>query len=123
MALFYRTSYYFKRPHRFVEELYLRTKWFFQRGWRGYSDSDCWSLDVYLSSWLPKALVRLRDSRHSGDSIDTLNLQGMIDGFEAINTMENSETINLGSPEWLELERKRDKGLALFAKHFQSLWD
>lgn len=59
----YRLSYYFKRPHRFVEEIYDKIKWFIQRGKRGYSDYDTWSFDVYIVGVLAGGLKHL--SKHA----------------------------------------------------------
>lgn len=39
-------------------------KWFIQRGIRGYSDRDLWSLDHYLSGVLAKSLIQLADTTH-----------------------------------------------------------
>ena len=47
------------QPHKYVMDLYYEVKWFIQRGRRGYSDRDTWSLDQYLASWMPEALERL----------------------------------------------------------------
>jgi hypothetical protein len=46
-----------------------RTYWYWakykiQRANRGWADCDIWSLDWYLSSWLPDALRRLKDTKH-----------------------------------------------------------
>jgi hypothetical protein len=38
--------------------------WFFQRGRRGWAACDVWSLDDYLSGWLPDALRRLKMTKH-----------------------------------------------------------
>lgn len=37
-----------------------------QRADRGFSSRDLWSLDYYLSHWLPEALRRLKTSGHPG---------------------------------------------------------
>jgi len=41
-----------------------RVKWFIQRGLRGWSDFDLYSLDHYLSEWLPCALRALKERKH-----------------------------------------------------------
>jgi len=39
-------------------------KWFIQRGVRGYSDRDVWSLDTYIFKILSGGLIRLADTTH-----------------------------------------------------------
>lgn len=43
---------------------YREIKWFIQRGRRGWADCDTWSLDSYLSGWLPAALRHLKEHKH-----------------------------------------------------------
>lgn len=45
-------------------QLYREAVWFLQRGKRGWSDKDIWSLDWYLAGWLPDALRRLKETKH-----------------------------------------------------------
>lgn len=42
-----------------------RIKWFFQRGFRGYSDFDIWSLDFYLSNIISKSVKKLKETCNS----------------------------------------------------------
>jgi hypothetical protein len=43
---------------------YREVKYFIQRGRRGWADCDTWSLDEYLSKWLPDALRYLKTHKH-----------------------------------------------------------
>ena len=45
-------------------EWYYNTKYFIQRGRRGWSNRDTWSLDYYLDSWMPEALEHLKKNKH-----------------------------------------------------------
>ena len=45
-------------------QAYREIKWFIQRGRRGWADCDTWSLDSYLSGWLPGALLHLKKYKH-----------------------------------------------------------
>lgn len=56
----YNYAYYLVHPHVYFGDLYLEAKWFIQRGSRGYSDRDTWSIDYYLCSWMPQALATLK---------------------------------------------------------------
>lgn len=47
-------------PHR----IYNETKFILQRAHRGWADSDAWSLDGYLDSWMPAALRHLKEHKH-----------------------------------------------------------
>jgi hypothetical protein len=44
-------------------QMYRDIRWFIQRGRRGWSDRDTWSLDHYLSSWMPEALRHLKETK------------------------------------------------------------
>lgn len=47
-------------------KMYDQVKWFIQRGRRGWSDRDVWSLDWYLceSTMMPDALRHLKKTKH-----------------------------------------------------------
>lgn len=53
-----------KQTIDFPSTAYAETKWFIQRGRRGWADCDTWSLDDYLDGWMPAALRYLRDHKH-----------------------------------------------------------
>jgi len=107
-------------------------KWFFQRGIRGYSDSDLWSLDDYLSKWLPKALKQFNERRLGhpyalNDKKWDKILKDIIKGFEAHHRYTNFEygDVSVNKLDKL-MEKDRDtfnKGLDLFREHYSNLWD
>jgi len=56
---------YFKHsPWGSPRRIYNETKFILQRARRGWADSDTWSLDVYLDSWMPAALRHLKEHKH-----------------------------------------------------------
>ena len=59
-------SLYYKcyRGYKKVADIPYEIKWFIQRGKRGYADCDLWSLDSYLSGFLPKALRKMAEINH-----------------------------------------------------------
>lgn len=125
-SLWYRPLYYVTRPHRLIEELYLKIKWFIQRGGRGYADCDVWDLDNYLAEWLPSALAQLRNNKMGHPMGMTpkswdVRLTRMIDGFL---TAKEIHEMNYRTPaEFQILKHRMDKCLKLFSYHFLSLWD
>jgi hypothetical protein len=56
--------YPFHTIKEWVTETPRDIKYFFQRGWRGYADTDVWSVDWYLSSFMPAAIAKLRADTH-----------------------------------------------------------
>ena len=101
---------------------YQAAKYFWQRGTRGYADCDIWSLDMYLSEWLPSALERIKGSGHPGN-LTTKKWNNILDkmalGFRASYRISNMDcTVE----EELELRKQEEAGLKLFVKHFGSLW-
>jgi len=117
-----------RRPWKILEQLYLHTKWFIQRGWRGYSDSDVWDIDCYISHWMPSALRRLRHSGNSypadlsgRDEWDKI-LDEMILGFEATRKVQELEFGSTEEERSLVLAQA-NRGLELFRRHYFDLWD
>lgn len=113
-------------PWVIVEESYRHTKWFMQRGWRGYADCDVWGLDSYLASWLPEALEELRTNK-IGHPIGmtrkgwNTRLERMKDGF--LTVREYYDMNYTTAEEARILERRMNRGLNMFARHFLNLWD
>ncbi len=123
-------------PLEVIRDLWRQTKFFLQRGWWGYADEDCWSLDYYLCRWLPSAL---RYYKHGmgfpgfGEA-NTYKKWGaivekMARGFEAKNKQEDLEMqfAKLGKKEYYKrydvLQKEFEEGMKLFVKWFDHLWD
>lgn len=118
-----------------------KIKWFIQRGKRGYADCDIWSIDWYLSSWLPKALRKLKEisggcPQELWDSTKKDNecwkwnaiLEEITQGFEAYRSICDLEFMRDNYDEKAkkkerELHKKFEKGLELFKKYYFHLWD
>ena len=90
---------------------------FLQRGWRGYADQDVWSLDGYLSRWLPDALRQLQGSGHpngiTGREWDEI-LGEMEKGFTAAREVIDLDFSDPADIENLAEDAKR--GLKMFGK-------
>lgn len=58
-------AYYtcYRAFHR-VKDFPRELRWFWQRGWRGYADSDIWSIDYFLLTILPPMLRKLAKDKH-----------------------------------------------------------
>lgn len=136
----YNYRYVLTHPWVFFKQCWLHTKWFCQRGWRGYADRDTWSIDWYLSSWMPEALGRLSKHGYPGDMCshdfsdsgcpheqDHMNewatiMRKITDGFRAAR-IQNIYAYRLGQARYDRLEKVREEGMDLFVKHYHSLWD
>ncbi len=120
----YNYAVYMYQPHKYVIELIDEVRYFIQRGKRGYSDRDVWSIDYYLAHWMPEALKQLERTKH-GTPIGmtpkgwSTRLRIIREGFEAVK--ELGDTPN--HERYQELKRKMDKGLKLFGEYFLNLWD
>lgn len=98
---------------------------FWQRGRRGYADTDLWSFDSYLAGVLVKALAQLRDTTHGYPSgLDTPEewaaiLTQMVDGFAA-----HRDIMNTGDTEAMRTATERfQRGMELFSEYYLALWD
>lgn len=115
-----------------IVETYEQIKAFIQRGSRGYSDRDVWSLCSYLNEWLPKALKDLQ-SQKTGYPIGMKcrcewdkTLQKIIDGMESNRKwmeLDFDFKGNAGKKIEMNLRKKSKEGLELFVKYFNNLWD
>lgn len=103
-------------------------KWFIQRGKRGYADSDVWSLDWYLSEWLPKAIRQLK-KRTNGYPLAFLKnpkgwkdiLESIAKGFEADFRIKDG--VLYEGKLYDKLVQLRKEGFGLFVKYYDNLWD
>lgn len=97
-----------------------------ERGLYGWTKSDAWSLDAYLSEWMPDALEHL-----AADSIGihtpgrNKTIQAIADGFRAARIMNQHIQIcsNRHKKALGLIKKKQAEGFSLFQKHFHNLWD
>lgn len=113
-----------------VTDIPNKIKYFFQRGIRGYADEDTWSIDWYISSWLPQAIKELRDRKIGYPGIKGMTskkwstiLTEIADGFEADRKYNNLEFDFMNKKQCEKLIQKKDRGMKLFVKWYNSLWD
>lgn len=122
----YNYAAYAYQPHKYICDLFLEAKWFTQRGMRGYSDRDTWSIDYYLCSWMPQALTTLK-KRKIGHPIGLTKrswdakLDRMINAFRIANKIQDCQYRT--PKETREAVKQFRKDLSLFVTHFFSLWD
>ena len=116
-------KYFPVRLWSWIEDLWLNTIAFFQRGKRGFADKDVWGFDYYLAEVIAGGLKLLREN-HGGHPLGLTDekwnsiLDEIIEGFEARNNCESYEEFLS-----IEADKKLNKSLELFAKYFQDLWD
>lgn len=110
-----------------ISRIPTEIKWFIQRGKRGYSDCDVWAIDSYLNDWIPDAIHQLRKNTISyPDKTITLKkwkqiLKQIELGFRASKKIECAEFKS--DAEFKKLERYKRRGLKLFIKWYDALWD
>lgn len=122
----YNLLYWFRYPYRLPNEVFRQSRTFIQRGRRGYADSDTWSLDSYLLSWLPEAVAELIDGMmgHPGEMTfeEWQNLlveiqNGLFDGRAYYNyEWETQERAD-------ELHANFLKAWNLMGKYFGGMWN
>ncbi len=141
----YRLGYYWKHPIEFTKEIVVlpfnETKYFIQRGRRGWSDRDNWDLNHHLSFILSKALLdlanktaghpcRVIDENNFPECCKTCNCQELwdkelrenaekfrllyLDEFYEIKPMEES---------WKQEEKTQKEATEWLAKWYGYLWN
>lgn len=145
----YAPHYSLTHPHVLIGDLLEQIKWAYQRVARGWDDRVVWSVDHWLDSIMPDILRKLNEIKHgtptclfeklpedvyeytkeqekrAHDLWDSI-IKEMIIGFEASKQLDDlyiKTTFEDYKKEAKELERKRRKGMLLFVKHYNSLWD
>jgi len=110
-------------PKQYINEV----KWFFQRIHKGWRDCDVWSIDYYLSTIIPQMVRHLRDTTHSypyrlGEKRWKRILTTIAEGFEENQKIVNGDYI-LHTIQYKEASTKAKRGMALFIKYYNNLWD
>lgn len=125
--------YYFIR-YRLIQDGYREVTYALQRVFRGYDEKAKWSLCDHITELCIPILKEYRDEGAGYPDGTCKNheewkqkLQIMIDGFEAIQSMDTLFvkllTREAYRKEYEELEKIAQKGLKCFAENFTALWD
>jgi hypothetical protein len=130
--LAYSGSYYLTHPWEFFSDWFKEVKAFFQRGWRGYADSDLWGFDWYLNLILANGLKQFSKHIHSYPGYGGANsakkwkaiITKMQEGFQAVEDYENKgfEKDKNGAKMKVAYAKQLDS-LKLMTKWFGHLWD
>jgi len=102
-----------------IKSIFRSIRFFFQRMFRGFDDSETWNLDYTISKMILPKLKRFKKVSITvpvGLTEDEWNdhLDKMIFAFERSSSKSRYET----TTGW----EKHQEGLDLFAKYFSSLW-
>ena len=138
MKYSYNWKYSFCSIKMLIRDIRLGIKSFFQRGIRGYANSDVWGLcDYYLDIFIG-GLSHLKENLSGYPTNLTEEkwneiLQEMIDGFERVKYLDHEEDWGEDISEkdyvdkWKEAQKEKDKvfkdTMKLFTKWFFALWD
>ena len=134
--IYYPTYRFFRRTGDIPSNIVA----FWQRGRRGYADSDSWGIDNYLDSFMPELLRHMIDDKvgggnsypgHEGDlNCDTAEhwqntVEKIAKGFEAGRKIDDLAYKNGKQyrAEHKKLEKQRVEGMKLFVKYYTHLWD
>ena len=135
----YNWRYPFNALKLFFSDFCRDIKWFFQRGTKGYANSDVWVLcDYYLDIFIG-GLSHLKENLSGYPTNLTEEkwneiLQKMIDGFKRVKYIENDEWFEIEDIDekdfmesWKKYEKEKNKvfkdTMKLFTKYFFSFWD
>jgi len=111
--------------------------WFFQRGWRGYSDRDTWCYSYYLADVIQAGLKHLKKYQHGypGECKNVKEwdkvLEQIIWTFQKAKLISDGDLLLYTSKfkthaiKMLSKEdtKKLDVGFSLFKKYFYHFWD
>jgi len=100
-----------------VRNLYDNTKWFIQRGRRGYSDCDVWGLCHYLPGVISQSVNHLEKNLHSFPMGMTFKqwqiiLRKIVKSFEIMQKTIDGNLLFLPTTKWTEKNYEELKDLA-----------
>ncbi len=96
-----------------------RIKFFFQRLWRGWDDSDTWNLDLTIAKFTLPRLIRFKElNTGHPDNLTEQEWNNILD--KIINSLQY--TINQFDIE-KEFDKEIQEGTILFGKYFNYLWN
>lgn len=115
--------------------MFRKIRAFYQRGKRGFADSDIWCFDSYLSRVIWKGLKQLKNcqngypvtkdpDKYSAEELEeawTEILDKVIKGFKQYDEEDEGEWWEDSPPYWKTDDWKEAKGL--FIKWFETFWD
>jgi hypothetical protein len=123
-----------------LDDFLRKTKWAYQRAYRGWDDTVVWSVDVWLGEIMPDILNRFKESKGVPNSFfnDPFNnasdeewrkarmlwdaeLDRMIAGFLSGKKISDGDWKDKQEKE--ELEKRFKSGMESFTKHYFDLWD
>ncbi len=119
--------YWFKHP-------FWGLRNFIQRGKRGWSDRDVWSLDTYLAQVIAESVTKLKETNHGhpGD-LEYEEWLAILDNIVfAFTVLQDVPWLpDVWEPRFAEYPfdmpketyERIKKGQALFIEWFQALWD
>jgi hypothetical protein len=122
----YNYACYLYQPHKYVIELFDHIKWFVQRGCRGYSDRDAWSIDWYLCEWMPQALADLKRNTHGRPiGMSRKEWDAKLDRMiRAFRTARDIQDYRPGTKEEMQAAiRQFRRDFDVFKNYYFSLWD
>lgn len=117
------------RFYDYIVDIPKNIKWFIQRGKRGYSDSDLWSLDWYLCTWMPEALREMKRMAHGHPgSLKSVRewkqiLEKIALGFEGQRHLQEMDYDIDNKVKTTKYQKDYEEGMELFTKWFRHLWD
>ena len=106
---------------QWLEDRPRKTKFFFQRGWRGWADEDVWGFYCYLSKVILEGLEHLQENKHGYPAtLDGMTgkyeydmdrwdkiLNEMIDGFRLVRECAKGDNLEIGFTYHSEEEKDR----------------
>ena len=124
----YNTGYLITHPWKIIIHYWDELVDCVERGLYGYARRDYWGLNWYLSTWLPSAL-RMFKKGAGYPGLGRANtfekwqalLEEMAKGFEADKKIADFDYKKPGELE--KLVAVQQKGLKLFIKWYDNLWD
>ncbi len=118
----YNLAHYLRKPWEIFEDYGREVKFFWQRGTRGYSDRDVWSVDWFLTSIMPSMLQQLKRTTH-GAPIGV----GMKRWYKKLDHMTETFKIARQIEDYHKDSRKLqtqfNKRMKVFVRYFFNLLD
>jgi hypothetical protein len=106
-----------------INNLRFRIKMKFQKIFRGYSDDEIWELHLSIAEYVSKRLKIFRYGRLIGYPSEFRDIEQWYESLDAMIEAFDLIIDDQWDVGYETRQAKINKGLSIFAKYFQDLWD
>lgn len=107
----------------YVSMIPLNVKSFFQRGFRGYADSDTWDFDRYLTDVIEGGVKHLIKYNMRDDKKYIADLRIIVKTMKLSRKANDNPRAYASKEDWKKATKEFRQGMRVLAERWWQLWD